>query len=43
LLVIIERDGRYPDFSILTGQLRQARVALSNGRRLREQLSCEDS
>ena len=39
LMVIIERDGRYPDFSVLTGQLRQARVALSTGRRLREQLS----
>lgn len=33
LTVIIERDGRFPDFARLVGQLRAARAALAAGRR----------
>jgi len=36
LTVIIERDGHYPEFSVLAGQLRRAREALSRGRLRRE-------
>jgi uncharacterized protein len=32
LTVIIERDGRYPEFPVLVRQLRRAREALSRGR-----------
>jgi uncharacterized protein (UPF0276 family) len=35
LTVIIERDGRYPEFSVLIKQLGQARLALAEGRRRR--------
>ena len=30
--VIIERDGRYPDFAHLVGQMNAARAALARGR-----------
>jgi uncharacterized protein len=36
LTVIIERDGRYPDFSALLEQMGKARAALANGRARRE-------
>jgi uncharacterized protein (UPF0276 family) len=32
LTVILERDGRYPQFNVLLGQLRRAREALAAGR-----------
>jgi uncharacterized protein (UPF0276 family) len=32
LTVILERDGRYPDFSAVLGQLARARTALARGR-----------
>ncbi|MEO0013103.1 MAG: hypothetical protein RLZZ535_1492 [Cyanobacteriota bacterium] len=32
LMVIIERDGKYPDFDILLNQVRQAKTALQKGR-----------
>lgn len=35
LQVLIERDGNYPDFAILSQQLRQARAALARGRAAR--------
>lgn len=35
LMVIIERDGRYPDFEDLLFQVRQAKTAVSKGRNLR--------
>jgi uncharacterized protein len=35
LTVIIERDGRYPEFSVLLKQLDRARQALAEGRRRR--------
>jgi uncharacterized protein (UPF0276 family) len=35
LMVIIERDGRYPDFEELLFQVRQAKTAISRGRTLR--------
>jgi uncharacterized protein (UPF0276 family) len=37
LTVIIERDGRYPEFPVLAEQLRRARQALADGRRRAEQ------
>ena len=36
LTVIIERDGRYPEFSLLIQQMRRAREALARGRQRRE-------
>ena len=35
LTVIIERDGRYPEFPVLVQQLRRARAALAEGRERR--------
>jgi uncharacterized protein len=36
LTIIIERDGRYPDFAVLLAQLDAARAALGEGRATRE-------
>jgi uncharacterized protein (UPF0276 family) len=36
LNVIIERDGRFPQFSVLIRQMRRARAAIETGRRRRE-------
>lgn len=36
LMVIIERDGRYPDFNVLIEQLRNAKLALKSGRNQRK-------
>jgi uncharacterized protein len=37
LTVIIERDGRYPDFNDLPGQIAKARAALASGRARRRE------
>lgn len=36
MMVIIERDGRYPDFEVLLEQVRQAKLALHKGRAARK-------
>lgn len=36
LMVILERDGRYPDFDILMRQIRQAKQSLQQGRAARK-------
>jgi uncharacterized protein len=36
LMVILERDGRYPDFDILMRQIRQAKLSLQKGRAARK-------
>lgn len=36
MMVIIERDGRYPDFEVLLDQVRRARQSLQEGRAVQE-------
>ena len=38
LTVIIERDGRYPDFAALLEQIGRARTALATGRARRREI-----
>lgn len=43
MMVIIERDGRYPDFAVLLEQVRQAKLSLHQGRAARQAQMLMDS